>query len=139
MTYTTDAPEDGTPKKIVAAPVSDEELTASKNSYLERFPHYFGSKQANSQLLAEEEFTGRYAKNPDYWKNFRANLKQVSTADIQRVAQKYLTPDKLAILVVGNKAEIQLGHPAHPVKLEELGGKVIAQPLRDPLTLKPVK
>ena len=49
-------------------------------------------------------------------------------------AQKALSADKFI-----HKAEIQLGHPAHPVKLEELGGKVIAQPLRDPLTLKPVK
>jgi predicted Zn-dependent peptidase len=126
-------------KKICATPVSDAELAASKNSYLERFPQHFGSKQANSELFADEEFTGRYVSQPDYWKNFRAGIAAVTAADVQRVAQKYLTSEKLVILVVGNQAEILLGHPAHPVKLSELGGQVIDRPLRDPLTLEPLK
>ncbi len=48
--------------------------------------------------------------------------------------------DKLVILVVGEKKEIFLGQPGHPVKLADLArGPLIELPLRDPLTMKPMK
>jgi len=63
----------------------------------------------------------------------------VTKEEVQRVAKKYLTLDQLVILVVGQKSEILLGHPTHPVKLESLvDGKITDVPLRDPLTLKPI-
>jgi len=56
------------------------------------------------------------------------------------VAKKYLTPDKVVILVVGDAEEILKGHPDHDVKLPDLvGGKVTRVPLRDPMTLKPME
>ena len=67
-------------------------------------------------------------------------MQAVSKDDVQRVAQKYLQSDKMYILVVGEKEQILLGDPTHPVKLSELvGGKVNDVPLRDPLTMKPMK
>jgi hypothetical protein len=42
--------------------------------------------------------------------------------------------------VVGKKAEILKGHPDHPVKITDLvEGGLVDVPLRDPLTLKPLK
>ncbi|NBV22445.1 MAG: insulinase family protein [Proteobacteria bacterium] len=126
-------------KKVAAETVSDEELNTTKKQFIETFPQTFMTKRQVAGTLAGDEFTGRFAKDPDYWKNYRSKIDSVTKADVQRVAKKYLTPEKVVILVVGTKEEILKGHPDHPVKLESLGGgRLVDQPLRDPLTMKPV-
>ena len=127
-------------KKISSAPVKDPELNDSKRGFIDRFPRTFATKGQIAGQFAQDEFTGRYAKDPEFWKKFRSRVQAVSKDDVQRVAQKYLQSDKMYILVVGEKEQILLGDPAHPVKLSELvGGKVNDVPLRDPLTMKPMK
>ncbi len=124
-------------KKIAAAPVTDGELNIAKRAFIERFPRNFATKKQAAAALAQEEFTGRYATDPSFYKNYRTKIAAVTAADVQRVAQKYLTPEKLVILVVGKKEDILLGHPNNPTKLSDLGA-VKDLPLRDPLTLKPM-
>ena len=127
-------------QKMALQPVSDEELNTSKKAYVETFPRSFASKSAVATRFADDEFTGRFAKAPDYYAKYRDRIAAVTKAEVQRVAEKYLRPDKAVILVVGDKKEILLGHPNHPVRLESLGGgRLVDLPLRDPLTMKPVK
>ena len=103
-------------------------------------PRTFATKAAVADTLAKDEFTGRHNSDPEFWRNFRAEIGAVTKSDVQRVAKKYLTPEKLIALVVGNRDDILLGHPDHPEKLAALlNGKLTEIPLRDPLTLMPLK
>ncbi|MFO1462548.1 MAG: pitrilysin family protein [bacterium] len=43
---------------------------------------------------------------PNYLEQFRQNIEQVTLDDIRRVAEKYLNPEALQVLVVGNPKEI---------------------------------
>ena len=126
--------------KMSTAPVTDKELDIAKKSYINTFPQKFATKSAVADVFAGDEFTGRHANDPEFWKTFRDKVAAVTKEDVQRVAKKYLLPEKLVLLVVGNKEEILLGHPNHPAKLKDLlGGKFTELPLRDPLTMLPMK
>jgi len=127
-------------RRIAEEPVTDKEMTTAKSSYIQTFPQAFETKSKVAAAFADEEFTGRGARNPDHYKEFRAKMAAVTKADVQRVAKKYLTPEKVVILIVGDKETILKGHPDHPVNLDSLTrGGLKDVPMRDPFTLKPLK
>ena len=127
-------------RKITQEEVTDKEIETAKASYIQTFPQAFETKGAVASTFASEEFTGRLSNNPNYFDNFRSKIRAVTKADVQRVAGKYLTPDKVAILIIGDKEEILKGHPDHLVNVDSLtSGGVKDIPMRDPFTLQPLK
>lgn len=126
---------DGELNRIRQEPVTQEELDTSRNSFVETFPQNFASKDAMLGIFVGDELTHR----PDgYWKSYRENVMKVTPADIQRVAQKYLDPKNMAIMVVGDWDTIYQGNERASMK-DFFNGDVNHLPLRDPVTLEPVK
>lgn len=124
-------------ERIRTEPVKPEELEIAKNAFIETFPRKFESKPAMLAVFIDDEMTGR---PKDFWQTFRDKVKAVGAADVQRVAQKYLQPKDMAIMVVGKWDEIAAGDEGHRASMAEFfGGQVTHLPLRDPLTLEPVK
>ena len=115
--------------------VSAEELETAKNYLIEVFPRNFSTATQVAGLFAQDEYTKRA---PDFWTNYRDRVRAVTVEDVQRVAQKYLQPDKLVVLVVGNIDEITKGNPDKPqFSLAKIAkdGQIRRIPLPDPSTM----
>jgi len=120
-------------------PVTDDELALAKASLSESLPAGFETAGAIANALALEELTGRYQRDPGYYREYRDRIAAVTTADVQRVARRLLDPAAMTFLVVGDVDEALLGDPKHDVTIESLaGGAPTRLPLRDPLTLEPL-
>lgn len=127
-------------EKIRNTDVPEAEIETARASFIETFPRTFESKQAMIGVFIIDEWTNRPA---GYWTNYRENIRNVTAADVKRVAQKHMTPENLAILIVGKWSEIAPGDatpqkPARATMAEFFGGASTALPLRDPLTQQPL-
>ena len=119
--------------------VTADELGISKGKIQEAFPTRFETAAGIAGLLAAEELTGRFARNPNYYAEYRDRIAAVTAEDVRRVARRLLDPTKMAVLVVGNAADVLKGDPAHDAALTTMaGGEPTRLPLRDPLTMKPM-
>jgi predicted Zn-dependent peptidase len=116
--------------RIRKEPVSDAEMETAVNYYLESFADSFQTPQATMVNFANMEMTGRPM---DYYKTFRDKVKAVTKARVQEVAQRYLHPDKIAIMIVGDWDPCNKGGDKWPGPLDKLG-QVHRITLRDPVT-----
>lgn len=122
-------------EKIRTTKVSKEELDTAVNSAIETFPRVFATAGQIAGTFAGAEYTHLPA---DYWDTYRARIKAVTIDDVQRVAEKYLHPDQLVILIVGNVNDITKGNadkPQYSVAKLAKDGKIHTIPLPDPLTM----
>ena len=85
--------------KLINGAVKTDELKKAKDAILNSFIFEFDSKE---KVLSERMRYEFYGYPPDFLERFRAGIEKVTPADVDRVARKYIHPEKMAVLVVGN-------------------------------------
>jgi zinc protease len=116
--------------KMRTTPVSREELDIEKGSVVESFPRRFATAALRAGQFASDDYNG---VPEDYWDKYRARVQALTADDIRRAAEKYLHPDKLVVLIVGDADAIAKGNPDKP---EYKLGAATRIPLPDPLTME---
>jgi zinc protease len=106
-------------ERIRKEPISQEELGFAKDTVLNSFIFNF---QDPAQTLSRLLRYAYYGYPKDFIFQYRKGVEATTVADVQRVAQKYLQPEKLVTIVVGNEKEINpplssLGQPVTAVDI----------------------
>jgi len=86
-----------------ARPITDDELATAKDSLIQRLPATFASVSAINNALANLWTQGL---PDDYYQQYTKAVAAVTKDEALRVAKKYIDLDKLAIVVVGDRASI---------------------------------
>ncbi len=123
-------------ERIRTSKVSDGELTTAKGAFRDSFPGNFESAASIAGLFAQDEYLGR---PHEYWYTYQKRVDEVSADDILRAAKKYLKPEEMVFLVVGDWAEVEKGDADGRATMGQFfGGNANMLPERDPVTLEPV-
>ena len=85
-------------------PITESELEYNKQSLIRRYPANF---ETAGQISGQLAGLVVYDLPDSYFNDYAANIAGVTVADANRVAQKYLEPEKMAILVVGDRQTIE--------------------------------
>lgn len=99
-------------EKIRNEPVPPEDLEFARTARINAFPALFGGGGRSGAMFgtlrsfASLEFDGRPM---DYFDTYIQRYEAVTVEDVQRVAQKYLQPENMIIMVAGNIEESRAG------------------------------
>jgi zinc protease len=83
-------------------PIDEEEMKRAKDAILNSFIFNFDTPE---KVLRERMAYEFYGYPADFLERYRAGVEKVTTADVARVAAKYLHKEQFPVLVVGNSAE----------------------------------
>jgi zinc protease len=109
-------------------PITDDEMEAAKNALIQSLPAQFASVGSVSGAIAQI-----YTQDlpEDYYQGFVTKVNAVTKDDVLRVAQKYIDPQHLAIVIVGDKAKIE-----GPLAATKIAPIVYLDLNGDPITAK---
>jgi predicted Zn-dependent peptidase len=108
------------------ATVSDEELTRAKNYVALGFPSDF---QSVGEIAGKLSDLVIYNLPDTYFNTFTEKILAVTKDDVMRVAKKYIVPEKMAVIVVGDRKKIEKGiadlkfAPMENLSIEDVLGK----------------
>jgi zinc protease len=85
-------------------PITDDELKTAKESLIQGLPQRFASVTAISNAITSLVLQGL---PDDYFQTYAKNVSAVTKEDLLRVAKQYIDLNHLAIVIVGNRAEVE--------------------------------
>jgi zinc protease len=91
-------------ERLKTAPPTAAELSKAKDQVLNSFIFHYDSPD---KTLSEQVTLAFYGYPSDTLEKYKAGIEKVTSADVTRVANKYIDASKLAIIAVGNEAEIK--------------------------------
>ena len=84
--------------------MAPDELKTAKDAFARSLPGFF---ETTPQTAASIGQLFIHDLPLDYYRTLPAKIDAVTVADVQRVAQKYLTPDAMTIIAVGDRSKIE--------------------------------
>ena len=87
--------------------IPSDELVRARDDTARQFPKTFTPTGRISSRLRLLESLLVYALPDDYYANYASAIQAVSSSDVQRVAQQYIGPDHLTIVIVGDRKTIE--------------------------------
>ena len=90
-------------RRLRDEPVPDQELDDAKRSMV---AEYALELESPAQLLNLNVISWRFKLSSDYWDRRAERLTAVTSAQVQAAARKYLAPDRLQIVAVGDPARV---------------------------------
>jgi zinc protease len=108
-------------ERIRTEPVSDKEIMDAKSYLTGVFPIRIETQEGLIDQVVQMKMYGLPA---DYLQTYRERVSAVTAAEIQRVANQNITPDKVAIVIVGDAAAIasQIKPYAQTIELYDTNG-----------------
>ena len=91
-------------KQMRDVPVPAKDLDNAKRAIVGRFALLLESPNAILSNYIDRYF---YGLPSDYWDTYATKIEAVTAADVQRVAQKYWTPERLQIVAVGDLSKVE--------------------------------
>jgi len=85
-------------------PVTDSELASAKQRIIQGFPSRFETTfgvAGQVAILVADELPD------DEFDHYQSRIEAVAKTDVDRVASEYITPEKMAVLVVGDRSQIE--------------------------------
>jgi len=89
---------------LTTKPFTADELKLATESILNKFIFTMDARQ---KVLNQAAILQFYGFPSDYFRNYTANIQKVTADDVARVAKKYVNPDQVAVLVVGNEKDFE--------------------------------
>ncbi|MEO8078172.1 MAG: pitrilysin family protein [Acidobacteriota bacterium] len=88
----------------IRKPIPADELEKAKTYVALALPRSF---ETTENLAASLGQMFVFNLPPDYFSTFAARVRAVTAADVQRVAERHIQPDKFAVVVVGDRTVIE--------------------------------
>jgi len=105
--------------------VPADELSRAKRYLQLQLP---GNFETTQQIAAAMVPVALYGLPLDYYNNYVQSVENVTQADVNRVAQQYINPGSLAIVIVGDRKTIEQGLRATnvgPISIRDITGQVV--------------